>query len=498
MLLVSLPRVAASYWRGQRPHVEDMERIVRYLRRRRERGLPAVPPRLLQRIQGLGQSDPNRLAGLQTRKLRTTVEYVHRYVPFYREAMDAHGVKPTDIRSLEDVHKLPITRREQLAENPEAFISRRPGLVASAFSRTGGTTGKPLVVYLTNDELSYYTAGEAIAGLMMGWLGPTEILQTHFSQDAAIEGLVLAGAARKAGTLVLSFSGTSTLDDHVESIFQERNIPGKKKNVSILMISPSHLWTLTRRAEEMGVDFGESGIRRIQTGGAMVSEDLRQRVMETWGVRLSEGFGLAELVTCAAVACDKSDRLHFSDFTAYAEVLDPETRQPLPPGKPGVLVITSFYPDRELMPVLRYWTEDVVILSADRNCACGLPTTQILDIVGRADHRVKIGNLTVYPQQVGDSLLAFPELVLPPRFTLRTEQHVEAQHAVLDVEVRAGLSPGDTEPLRQRIAEGIVLSHYWQVKLGSVKLFVNLRAADSLEHPFPYKHRHLVMARRGE
>jgi phenylacetate-CoA ligase len=498
VLPVSLLRVATRYWRGQRPHVEDMERIVRYLRRRRERGLPAVPSSLLERIQGLGRSDPNRLVGLQTRKLRRTVEYVYRYLPFYREAMDAQGVKPTDMRSLADVHKLPITRREQLADSPEAFVSRRPGLVASAFARTGGTTGKPLVVYLTNDELSYYTVGEAIAGLMMGWLGPTEILQTHFSQDTSIEALVLAGAARKAGTLVLSFSPTSTLDDHVESIFQERHLPGKKSKVSMLMISPSHLWTLTRRAEEMGVDFGESGIRRIQTGGAMVGEDLRQRVMETWGVRLSEGFGLAELVTCAAVACDKSDRLHLSDFTAYAEVLDPETREPIPPGKPGVLVITTFYPDRELMPVLRYWTEDIVILSADRRCACGLLTTQILDIVGRADHRVKIGTRTVYPQQVGDSLLAFPELVQPPRFTLRTEQHVEAQHAVLDVEVGAGLSPEDTERLRQRIAEGVVLSQYWQVRLGSVKLVVNLRAAGSLEQPFPYKHRHLVMAHRGE
>jgi phenylacetate-CoA ligase len=498
VLFVSLLRVAARYWRGQRPHVEDMERIVRYMRRRRERGLSAVPSSLVERMQGLGQSNPDRLVGLQTRKLRRTVEYVYRYVPFYREAMDAQGVKPADIRSLADVHKLPITRREQLAENPEAFISRYPGLVATTTAQTGGTTGKPLQIYLTTEELHYYAAGEALTGLMMGWLGPAEIFQTHFTVDEAIESIVLTRAAHKAGTLVLTFGTTGTLDDHVESIFRERHIPGKKPKVSWLMASPSHLWALTRRAEEMGVDFRDSGLQRITTGGAMVSEDLKQRVMETWGIPLIEGYGLTETLTCAAGQCGKSERMHFTDFTGYAEVLDPQTEEPVPPGQPGVLTITTFYPDRELMPLLRYWTDDLVVLSPDRTCACGLPTTQLLDIVGRADYMVKVGLQAFYPQEIGDSLLAFPELVMPPRFTLRTEQSEDAQYAVLDVELSASVSPEESEQLRQRIADGIVLSRYWQVKIGAVKLVVNLRPAGSLEHPFAYKHRHLVLAQRNE
>jgi phenylacetate-coenzyme A ligase PaaK-like adenylate-forming protein len=190
--------------------------------------------------------------------------------------------------------------------------------------------------------------------------------------------------------------------------------------------------------------------------------------------------------------------MHFTDFTGYAEALDPQTEEPVLPGQPGVLTITTFYPDRELMPLLRYRTDDLVILSPDRTCACGLPTTQILDIVGRADHMVKVGLQAFYPQGIGDSLLAFPELVLPPRFTLRTEQREDAQYAILDVELSASLSPEELDPLRQRIADGIVLSRYWQVKIGAVKLVVNLRPAGSLEHPFAYKHRHLVLARRNE
>ena len=499
MLLLSMLRTGYRYWRGQRPHVEDMEQIARYMRDRRARGLLAVPASLAGQMRGFGGSRTSkRVEDLQTRKLRKTVEYVYRYVPFYREGMDAAGVKPADIRSLADVHKLPITRREQLCEKGPAFVSRYPGLIPAVAVQTGGTTGKPVRVYMTNEELQYYAAGEAITGLTMGWLGPAEIMQRHFASEPTIAGVIITAAAHKAGTLVIVPEPSDTLDDHVESIFCERDIPGKKRKVSLLMISPAHLWALTRRAEEMGVDFAQSGLHRIQTGGATVTADLKQRVLETWGIALHEGYGVTEAFTVAAGACDQSERLHFTDMTGYAEALDPETGDPVPAGQPGVLTITTFYPDRELMPLLRYWTEDLVILSPERTCACGLPTTQILSIVGRADHMVTVGGRNFYPQAIGDSLLAFAELVLPPRFTLRTEQRRDAQYAILDVEVREDISEGERERLVRRIQDGIILSRYWEVDIGAVNLVVNLHPPGSIQHPFVYKHADLVVQRRAE
>jgi len=460
MTLLSMIRTGYRYWRGQRPRVEDMDRIATYMRKRLERGLPAVPTSLAGQMRGVGGSRTGRrLRELQTRKLRRTVEYVYRYVPFYRQTMDAMGIKPSDIRTLADVHKLPITKRQQLSENVDAFVSRYPGLVPVSTVRSSGTTGRPVELFLTNEELQYYGAGEAITGMMMGWLGPAEIMQRHFSTEPAITGTLMSVAART---------------------------------------SPSHLWALTHRAEQMGVDFAESGLRRIQTGGAMVSQDLKQRVLETWGLELSEGYGLVEVFTCAAGGCGKSDRMHFTDMTGYAEVLDPETEEPIPAGQPGVLAITSFYPDRQLMPLLRYWTEDLVVLSPELTCACGLQTTQILDILGRVDHMVKVGGWAIYPQMIGDSLLAFRELALPPRFTLRTEQREDAQYAILDVEARAPLSAGDRQSLEKRIADKVVYSLYWEVVVGSVKLVVNLRPPGTLEHPFRYKDAELVLALRDD
>jgi len=499
MVLGPILRSVTRYSRGQRPRLKDLNTIVRYLRRRRERGLPVLSPDRLSTLQAWGRSDPVRkLEALQTRKLKATVEYAYRYVPFYRQAMDTLGVKPADIRSLADIHKLPITRREQLSENTEAFISHYPGLVATTVSWTGGTTGKRIQVYLTSDEFEFYTTGEALGALLTGMFGPADILQIHFTMDRAIEAKVLTSAARKAGALVLTYGTEGTLDDHLESIFAEWHIPGKKPKVSFLMASPSHLWALTRRAEEKGYDFHDSGLERIVTGGAMVGEDLKRRVRETWGDVLAEGYGLGEVLPCASAQCGKSDRLHFSDTMGYAEVLDARTEEPVLPGEPGILAITTFYPDREYMPLLRYWTEDIVTVSPDRTCVCGVTTTQILDVVGRADQMIKVGSRSFYPQEVGDALLAFADLVLPPRFTLRTEQREDAQYVFLDVEHSVPLSPEQVEQLRQRISDKIMLSQFWLVKVGVAKLVVNLHPAGSLPHPFAYKHRYLVLTQRPD
>jgi len=139
---------------------------------------------------------------------------------------------------------------------------------------------------------------------------------------------------------------------------------------------------------------------------------------------------------------------------------------------------------------------NLAILSPDPVCACGAATTQILDIVGRADQMVKVGSRAFYPQEVGDWLLSFSELVRPPRFTVHVEQQEDAQYVLLDAEVQAGLDAEEVERLRQRVADKIMLSQFWLVKVGVARLVVSLVPAGSLERPFAYTHRHLVLATR--
>jgi phenylacetate-CoA ligase len=491
MAIWAMLKTQWNYSRGRRAEIEDLERIIRYMRQRRARGLDPLPLGMANRLRGRRRKrrDPAQLRALQARRVRNTVAYVYRYLPFYRQALDAAGVQPSDIRSLADVPKLPITRREQLAERGPEFVSRYPGLVPSTRVGSGGTTGRPLIVYMATEELQYYVANRAMSMLTSGWLGPSDILQMHQTLDGSAMGLITATAARMAGALVITMGIMGTLDDHLKSIFEERHIPGKQPKVSGLITSPSHLWALTHRAREKGLDLHDSGVRWIITGGATVSEDLKQRVLDSWGIRLSENYGLNEVMTAGGTPCHESDRLHFSDTGGYAEVLHPETEEPVPPGEPGVLVITTFYPNRLLTPLLRYWTEDLVTLSPDPVCVCGAVTTQILDVIGRADYMVTVGANNYYPQTIGDPLAVLPQLVQPPRFTLRTEMGEDAQYAILDVEVEASLSEEEQQELRKRIEQSIVLSRHWEVKVGSIRLLVNLCPAGSIEHPFPYKHR---------
>jgi phenylacetate-CoA ligase len=486
MALLSMLRTQLRYWRGQRPRAADLEQIVDYMWRRRARGMSALPFGYEKHLQQGGPRDPDRLRAAQARRLRRTVEYVYRYVPFYHQAMDALGVTPADIRSLADLNKLPITHREQLELDTVAFIGRHPDVVPTIVSRTSGTTGKIVSVYASTEELRYYVAIRAMAWLMTGRLASSDIVQIN-TDLGSFSTITNSMAARMVGALVLTPGLGGTLDDHLESIFEERHIPEKKPRTSVLYIYPTHLWTLTRRAQQEGVDFRESGLEQIATGAAPVSDDLRQLVLDTWGIALRETYGLNEVVTLLAPQCPVSRRLHFPDLAAYAETLDPETQEPVPDGQPGVLTVTTFYPHRQSMPFLRYWTDDLVILSPDPACVCGAATTQILDIVGRVDHMVIVGTWNVYPQHVGDSLRSFSELKMPPCFTLRSEQREDAQYAILDVEVGSSLSARAEHQLRQRLKEGVALGQSAEVEMGNVKIVVNLHPPGSIKKPFPYK-----------
>jgi phenylacetate-CoA ligase len=492
MLILPLLRTVSRGFRGDLPRLDDLDQIIAALRRRRERGLPVGLPRLnLGQPTGNGERARSSLQRFQTRRLQATIAYVYRYSPYYRALMDARHLTPADITGLVDLAKLPITQRQDLEANFESFLSQAPGVYPTMRARTGGTTGKPLWPYLTYREVQLGGSLAAIAGLLSGEMGPRQVVQMHFSLDTALEAHTLHIACQKTGTLLLNWGWLGTLRDHAESIFQERQVAGNKTRVSSLLIGPAHLWALTRQVESLGLDFRQAGLRSITTGGSLVSEDLKARVRDTWGVRLTEGYGMADVPTFMAGQCPRGDVLHALDLTTYLEVLDPASRQPVPPGRPGVLVLTSFYPYRECMPVLRYWTNDLVIMAPPGRCSCGSTGSTILDIVGRADQMLTVGTTNFYPQAVGDSLLAFPELALPPRFAVSSRESIDGVRVHVAAELASPLSAEEVERLRVRVVDGLVFGRFWQVTLGAVHLDLELCPPGSIARPFPYKARGL-------
>ena len=468
---------------GRRPHQRDLDRIALHMRRRLMRGqsLPAFAmPRVSPRF-ALAQ-----LRALQLRKLRRTLTYLHRHVPYYGRALGSTGLRGRDIRSLEDLSRLPITFRDDLQSQRDDFISRAPGLSAAVELHTSGTTGRPLELFLTNEELERYTSVQAIAGMVGGFLGPAHVIQMHLLLDASFSARVFMAAALKTGALVLPLGLTGDLDASLESLLRERAIPGKHARVSGLFAAPGFIWALTARAEKLGLARSRSGLQRIFACGAMVSEDLKRRVRDVWGVPLREGYSTVETPATGAYECDRG-RMHFLDLSGLVEFLDPETHMPVPAGVPGVAVITAFYPDRELMPLLRYWTDDLMVPSAQTVCECGTASTLIDDILGRAGQMVSVGAFNISPHIMGDTLTAFRELVQPPRYRVAVEEREDAHHLVLDVELSRALDAAVGAELRRRILEALPTSVNPYVRSGTVKQEVRLVAPGGIPDPFGYK-----------
>ena len=435
--------------------------------------LPRLSPKFLKK----------RLDALQLRKLRRTVGYVTEHLPFYQHTLVAAGISRDTIRTLADLRKLPFTERHHIETQASNFISRAPGMIASVLLPSTGTSGRALDVFLTSQEFERFTSLQAIAGMVYNFLGPAHIVQVHLPADLSIAAKILTQAANKSGALTLPMGLVGDLDESLDSLLQKRDVPGKFRQVSALFAAPGYLWALASRSLQRGLRPEDFGIKNISSGGAKVSRDLRALVAKAWGVTLREGYSMAEMVSIGAYSCDEGN-LHFLEYSGILEVLDPVTREPVKFGDVGVAVFTSFYPDRELMPILRYWTRDLVRLIA---CPCGQITVAIEEVIGRTDHMMIVGGQNFYPQPIGDVLTAFSELVQPPRFHIRNEERTTMLHTIVEIECATTLTETARAELVEKIRLALPFSGAMHIQLGVVQCEIYLVSPGSIAAPFRYK-----------
>lgn len=493
MLLLPTLRSLGRVFTGRRPKPQDLERMIADLRRRLSQGetvrpfTPRLPPEWTLR----------RVRALQLAKLRRTVAYVQAHVPYYRRVLDAAGLRARDIRTFDDLRRLPITRRADLQAERNEFLSRAPGMEPALVLSTSGTTGRPLEMYLTPGEFDYYVAVQALSGMNLGFLGPAHVLQVHLSQDFSFAARVFSAAAVKAGAMVLNAGVTGDLDASLESLTRLRDLPGKHPRVSGLFAAPGQLWALTARAEALGLSPSSFGLRRVFTCGAKVSSALRERVQRVFGLPLREAYSMVETPGTGVFECEQG-RLHFLDLSGIIEFLDPDTQAPVPPGQPGVAVVTTFHPERELMPLLRYWSHDALVPAAETACPCGMVSTQVDEIRGRMDDMLILGARNLYPQSQGDALTAFPELVQPPRFRMRMEERARAQCVVLEVECLGQPEESARAGLARRIHQALPVTKDPYIASGTFECEVRPVPRGSLSQVFPYKLQGAVLYPSGD
>jgi phenylacetate-CoA ligase len=363
-----------------------------------------------------------RLEKLQDERLRFVVGYVYERLPFYRQRLDEAGVDPKAFGGLKDLHKLPFTRKDHLRENYPFGLFAVPREEVARIHASSGTTGKPTVVGYTKKDLQVFA--EVVArSLAAAGARPGMMLHNAYGYGLFTGGLGLHGGAEALGMTVVPVSGGMT-ERQVMLIQDFRP--------EVISCTPSYAQTLAEEFRKRGVSPEALSLEYAVLGAEPWTEAIRKQVDEGLGVRSTNIYGLSEIIGpgVANECVEERQGSHIWEDHFLPEVVDPDTGEPLPEGKVGVLVLTNL--TKEAMPLLRYWTGDLTFLTYEP-CACGRTHVRMGPILGRTDDMLIIRGVNVYPTQVEAVLLGIPEVV--PYYQIVVRREGTLDEAELKVEV---------------------------------------------------------------
>ncbi|PIP35522.1 MAG: phenylacetate--CoA ligase [Desulfobacterales bacterium CG23_combo_of_CG06-09_8_20_14_all_52_9] len=342
----------------------------------------------------------DKLKEFQLKKLKETLEWVYEKLPFYRKKFDERGIKPANIKHLEDIRKLPMTVKNDLRDNYPFGLCAVPMDKVVRVHASSGTTGKPITGPYTAEDLDQWT--ECMArNLWAAGVRPTDIVQNAYGHGLFTGGLGFhQGACRLGCTVVPTSSGMT-----------ERQITLMKDfGSTALFCTPSYALTIAERAEEMKVDVRNLPMRVGVFGAEPWSIAMRDEIEVRMGIKAMEAYGLTELGgPGVSFDCEAQDGLHINEDHYLAEIVDPVTLEPVPMGESGELIFTAI--QRRAMPMIRYRTKDISRLRREK-CACGRTFIKMDKITGRSDDMLIISGVNVFPSQI-EALLLDVEEVLP-------------------------------------------------------------------------------------
>jgi phenylacetate-CoA ligase len=337
---------------------------------------------------------PEELQELQFKRLKKTLGLVQN-VDFYRKLLSGAGVKISAIKTLDDIQKIPFTKKQDLRDGyPFGFLAV-PMKKIVRIHTTSGTTGKPTVVGYTQKDIDTWSDLIARNMTMVG-VGKDDIFQNMVNYGMFTGGLGFHYGAEKIGMAVIP-SATGNTKRQIEMMMDF--------GVTTIHCTPSYAMHLSEIAEEMGASFDhlKTGI----FGAEPWSESVRHSLEKRLGVTAYDSYGLSELFgPGVAFECPERDGLHIWHDSFYVEIIDPKTGERVSDGERGELVVTPLV--KEAMPLLRYRTGDVTVKMED-GCICRRGQ-KIARITGRSDDMLVIRGINVFPSQVEHVLLKIPEV----------------------------------------------------------------------------------------
>jgi phenylacetate-CoA ligase len=349
------------------------------------------------------------LRDLQLSRLQSVVTRAWRQVKLFRSRMDERGLAPEDIRLLEDIAKLPFTQKSDLRDTYPFGLFASPMKDVVRLHASSGTTGKPIVVAYTKEDVEVWTS--VVVRCLAGCgLNRGDIVQVAYGYGLFTGGLGAHYGAEGLGAAVVPTSGGNA----------DRQIMLMKDfGVTAMCCTPTYFLHLIERAAELGVDMKELSLRAGVFGAEPWSESLRQHIERASGIEAFDIYGLSEIIgPGVGCECRRHQGLHIFEDHFYPEIVDPATGTPLPDGDEGELVLTTL--SKQAIPMIRYRTRDITALLPGR-CDCGRTLRRIGRIGRRSDDMMIIRGVNVFPSQVESALLEI-EGVLPHYQILLTRQ----------------------------------------------------------------------------
>jgi len=337
---------------------------------------------------------PDDLKTLQLRRLKKTMNLVQN-VGFYRKSLSNAGLKASSIKTLDDITKIPFTKKQDLRNGYPFGFFAVPLKKIVRIHTTSGTTGKPTVVGYTCNDLEAWSDLIARNMTMIG-ITDRDIFQNMVNYGMFTGGLGFHYGAEKIGMTVIP-SATGNTKRQIEMI--------QDFGVTTIHCTPSYAMHLSEVAEDMGASF--DSLKTGIFGAEPWSDTVRKSLENRLGVTAYDSYGLSELFgPGVAFECPERDGLHIWHDCYLVEIIDPKTGEQLSEGERGELVVTPLV--KEAMPLLRYRTGDVTMLMED-GCLCSRGK-KIARITGRSDDMLVIRGINVFPSQIEHVLLKIPEV----------------------------------------------------------------------------------------
>jgi len=337
--------------------------------------------------------DKTQLTAFQSQKLAALVAQVYAKNAFYKSKMDEAGVKPSDIKYISDIVKLPfITKNEMRDVYPYGLLSTDINNIVEIHT-SSGTTGKPVVDAYTQNDIDIW--GEVMARtLAMGDTTAKDRVQNAYGYGLFTGGLGVHYGARKIGAMVIPISGGNT--KRQLEIMQDFG-------TTVLTCTPSYSLYLAEAGREAGIDFSKLPLRTGLFGAEPWSDNMRREIEEKLSIKAIDIYGLTEIIgPGVASECEHQNLLHVNEDHFYPEIIDTKTGDPLPYGEKGELVFTTL--TKTGTPLIRYRTRDITYLDP-APCACGRTSVRMHRILGRTDDMLIIRGVNVFPSQIEEVLL---------------------------------------------------------------------------------------------